>query len=48
MLKEEILNSEKINEMYEEIADELNISDAVFDSANRSYKALGEYLMKKL
>ena len=36
MLKEEILNSEKINEMYEEIADELNISDAVFDSANRS------------
>ena len=44
MLKEEILNSEKINEMYEEIADELNISDAVFDSANRSYKALGEYL----
>ena len=35
MLKEEILNSEKINEMYEEIADELNISDAVFDSEFR-------------
>lgn len=48
MLKEEILNSEKINEMYEEIADELNISDAVFDSANRSYKALGEYLDNNL
>ena len=48
MLKEEILNSEKINEMNEEIADELNISDAVFDSANRSYKALGEYLDNNL
>ena len=48
MLKEEILNSEKINEIYEEIADELNISDAVFDSANRSYKALGEYLDNNL
>ncbi len=48
MLKEEILNSEKINEMYEEIADELNISDAVFDGANRSYKALGEYLDNNL
>ena len=48
MLKEEILNSEKINEMYEEIADELNISDAVFDSANRSYKVLGEYLDNNL
>lgn len=48
MLKEKILNSEKINEMYEEIADELNISDTVFDSANKSYKALGEYLDNNL
>lgn len=48
MSKEENLNSEKINEMYEEIADELNISDAIFESANRSYKALGEYLNNNL
>lgn len=48
MSKEGILNSEKINEIYEEIAEELNISDAIFDSANRSYKALGEYLNNNL
>ena len=39
MVEIENLEKEKINEMYEEIADELNISDAVFDSANKSYKA---------
>ena len=35
---------EVINEIYENIADELNISDSVFESARLSYKALGEYL----
>ena len=44
MLEKEIKEKEKINQMYEEIADELNISDTVFDSADKSYKALGEYL----
>lgn len=48
MVEIENLEKEKINEMYEEIADELNISDAVFDSANKSYKALGEYLDNNL
>lgn len=37
-------NIEIINEMYEEIADELNVSDAVLDKAEKSYKELGEYL----
>lgn len=37
-------DKEIINEIYENIADELNISDSVFESAKRSYKALGEYL----
>ena len=48
MVEIENLEKEKINEMYEEIADELNISDAVLDSANKSYKALGEYLDNNL
>lgn len=48
MVGTENLEKEKINEMYEEIADELNISDTVFDSANKSYKALGEYLDNNL
>lgn len=33
-----------INEIYENIADELNISDSVFENAKKSYKALGNYL----
>lgn len=33
-----------INEIYENIADELNISDSVFENAQKSYKALGNYL----
>ena len=37
-------DKEQINELYEIIADELNISDSVFESAKKSYKALGEYL----
>lgn len=37
-------NKDEINKMYEEIADELNIPNSVFESANNSYKALGEYL----
>ena len=37
-------DKEIINEIYENIADELNISDSVFENATRSYKALGEYL----
>ena len=37
-------DKEIINEMYENIADELNISDSVFETAEKSYKALGEYL----
>jgi len=41
-------NNEIINEIYENIADELNISDSVFESANKSYKALGDYLKNNL
>ncbi len=41
-------NKEIINEIYENIADELNISDSIFESASKSYKALGEYLESKL
>lgn len=41
-------NKDEINKMYEEIAEELNIPDSVYDSANKSYKALGEYLENKL
>lgn len=37
-------DKEIINEIYENIADELNISDSVFETAEKSYKALGEYL----
>lgn len=37
-------DKEIINEIYENIADELNISDSVFENAEKSYKALGEYL----
>ena len=37
-------DKEIINEIYENIADELNISNSVFENAERSYKALGEYL----
>ena len=37
-------DKEIINEIYENIADELNISDSVFENAERSYKKLGEYL----
>ena len=39
---------EAINKMYEAIADELNISDSVFESINKSYKALGEYIENNL
>lgn len=37
-------DKEIINEIYENIAEELNISDSVFENAKRSYKALGEFL----
>ena len=37
-------DKEIINEIYEDIANELNISDNVFENARRSYKTLGEYL----
>ena len=37
-------DKELINEIYENIADELNISDSVFKTAEKSYKALGKYL----
>lgn len=41
-------DKDEINKMYEEIADELNIPYSVFENANKSYKALGEYLEGKL
>lgn len=41
-------NKDEINKMYEEIAEELNIPDSVYESASKSYKALGEYLGSKL
>ena len=37
-------DKEIINEIYDNIADELNISDNVFENAKKSYNALGEYL----
>ena len=42
------MNLDEINKMYEEIADELNIPDAVLENAERSYKALGEYIQNHL
>lgn len=41
-------DKEIVNEIYENIADELNISDNVFKNANKSYKALGDYLQNNL
>lgn len=38
----------EINQMYEDIADELNIPESVFKSADKSYKTLGEYLESKV
>ena len=35
---------EELNRMYNDIADELNISDSVYESAKKSYEELGEYL----
>lgn len=35
---------EELNRMYNDIADELNISDFVYESAKKSYEELGEYL----
>lgn len=41
-------DKEIINTMYEEIADELNISDSLFEKVCKSYKALGNYLENEL
>ena len=41
-------NKKIIEEIYEKIADELNISDYIFEKANKSYKALGEYLSNNI
>lgn len=35
---------QELNRMYNDIADELNISDSVYESAKKSYEELGEYL----
>ncbi len=45
---EKNINKDEINKMYNDIADELNISDSVFESANRSYHALGLYLSNNI
>ena len=43
MMKEKVI-VEELNRMYNDVADELNISDSVYESAKRSYEELGEYL----
>lgn len=45
---EKNINKDEINKMYNDIADELNISDSVFESANKSYHALGLYLSNNI
>lgn len=45
---EKNINKDEINKMYNAIADELNISDSIFESANRSYHALGLYLSNNI
>lgn len=42
------MNKDNINKIYNEIAEELNISDSAFEKANNSYHALGEYLSNKI
>ena len=42
-MKEKVI-VEELNRMYNDVADELNISDSVYESAKRSYEELGEYL----
>ena len=41
-------DKKQINGIYEKIADELNISESVFESARKSYQGLGEYLSEKI
>lgn len=41
-------NKEQINKMYEKIAEELNISESVYEKANNSYISLEKYLQSEL